>query len=118
MYYSKCILCFISIIFFLVSCKETCDTTPFNFHCLIRVVGGDDSSSFKKKPDQIYEIVTNLLEPRNAKIVNFVYLENYVIKECPPIASKSKFISSFVCSHLPQTLYKKETLLLLFFLRH
>ncbi len=77
MYYSKCILCFISIIFFLVSCKETCDTTPFNFHCLIRVVGGDDSSSFKKKPDQIYEIVTNLLEPRNAKIVNFVYLENY-----------------------------------------
>lgn len=77
MYHSKYILYFISIILFLVSCKETCDTAPFNFHCLIRVVGEDDSSSFKKKPDQIHKIVTNLLEPRNAKIVNFVYLENY-----------------------------------------
>lgn len=77
MYYFKHILYFIFIAFFLVSCKETDDIVPFNFHCLIRVVDEDGSSSFKKNPDETCKIVTNLIEPRNARIVNFVYLKDY-----------------------------------------
>ena len=62
---------------FLTSCKESTDTPPFVFRCLVKLVNEDGSLPLEENKDKTSEITINLIKPtdNNAQIENMLYLD-------------------------------------------
>ena len=61
---------------FLTSCKESTDTPPFVFRCLVKLVNEDGSLPLEENKDKTSEITINLIKPtdNNAQIENMLIL--------------------------------------------
>ena len=64
---------------FLTSCKESTDTPPFVFRCLVKLVNEDGSLPLEENKDKTSEITINLIKPtdNNAQIENMMVTLTY-----------------------------------------